>query len=44
MPIKYDQHVKRPQEELEYSPDEIKELYNCSQDVNYFMRYVKIVN
>jgi hypothetical protein len=44
MPIKYDQHIKRPQEELEYSPDEIKELYNCSQDVNYFMKYVKIVN
>jgi len=44
MPIKYDQYVKRPQEELEYSPDEIKELYDCSQDVNYFMKYVKIVN
>lgn len=45
MPVKYDeQYVKRPREELEYTPEQISELYECSQDVNYFIKYVKIVN
>ena len=45
MPVKYDsQFVKRPKEEWEYTPDQISELYECSQDVNYFIKYVKIVN
>lgn len=45
MPVKYDdKFVKRPKEEWEYTPEQISELYECSQDVNYFIRYVKIVN
>jgi hypothetical protein len=45
VPVKYDsQYVKRPKEEIEYSPEEISELYECSKDVNYFIKYVKIIN
>jgi hypothetical protein len=44
MPIKYDQHVKRPNEEVEYSEKQIKDLVKCSEDVNHFIKYVKIVN
>lgn len=45
MPIKYDnKYVKRPREELEYDEEQIQELYKCWQDVNYFIKYVKIVN
>ena len=40
MPVKYDdQYVKRPKEEWEYSPEQISELYECSLDVNYFIKY-----
>ena len=44
MPIKYDEYVKRPNEEVEYTPEQIEELYKCSQDVNHFIKYIKIVN
>jgi hypothetical protein len=45
VPVKYDsKYVKRPKEEIEYSPEQISELYECSQDVNYFIKYVKIIN
>jgi hypothetical protein len=44
MPIKYDNFVKRPQEEHPYSPEEILELQKCSEDVIHFIQYVKIVN
>jgi hypothetical protein len=45
MAIRYDeQYVKRPREELEYTPDQILELQKCMQSVNYFLKYVKIVN
>lgn len=44
MPIKYDQHVKRPNEEVEYSTEQIEELVKCSKDVNHFIKYIKIIN
>lgn len=45
MPIKYDDiYIKRPQEELEYTPEQINELIKCKDDILYFVRkYVKIV-
>jgi hypothetical protein len=45
VPVKYDdKFIKRPREELEYSPENIQELQKCSESVNYFIKYVKIVN
>ena len=44
MPIKYDEFVKRPRDEIEYTQEQIAELYECSKDVNRFIPYVKIIN
>ena len=45
MAIRYDeQYVKRPNTEIEYTQEQIQELYNCSNDIDYFLKYVKIVN
>ena len=44
MPIKYDQYVKRPREELEYTPEQIEELVECSETCRYFTKYVKIIH
>ena len=45
MPVKYDdKFVKRPKAEIEYTPEMIRELQLCREDVNYFLKYVKIVN
>ena len=44
MPIKYDQYVKRPREELEYSPEQIEELVECSESCRYFTKYIKIIH
>ena len=44
MAIRYDDYVKRPNEELEYTPDQIQELMKCKDDILYFCKhYVKIV-
>ena len=45
MGIRYDdEQVKRPNVEHEYTPEQILELQRCSEDIWYFMKYVKIVN
>jgi hypothetical protein len=44
MPIKYNEFVKRPREELEYTPEQILELQKCTEDILYFIKYVMIVN
>jgi len=45
MAIKYDdKYIKRPNEDVEYTPENIKELKKCSKDVNYFLKYVKIIH
>jgi len=45
MPIRYDEkYVKRPNEELEYSPEQIEELMKCQEDCRYFIKYIKIVS
>jgi len=45
MTIRYDDNrVKRPHAEHEYTNDDILELEKCSQDINYFIKYVKIIS
>lgn len=44
MPIAYSEYVKRPREEIEYTAEQIKELKKCRDSINYFIKYVKIVN
>lgn len=42
--IRYDEFVKRPNEEFEYTQEQIEELIRCRDDVLYFItNYVKIV-
>ena len=44
MAIWYDDYVKRPNEELEYTPEQITELMRCRDDILYFAtKYIKIV-
>ena len=43
MPVYTDQ-VKRPQEEHEYTIDQIKSFKTCSEDILYFLKYIKIVH
>lgn len=44
MAIRYDDYVKRPNEEVEYTQEQIEELIKCRDDVLYFVQnYVKIV-
>lgn len=43
MTVPYDKAVKRPSEEFEYDDDTIQELLQCSEDVFYFSKYVKII-
>jgi len=44
MPIKYDDRVKKPHQELEYSYEEILELQKCFNNINHFLPYAKIVH
>ena len=44
MSIKYDKYVKRPLEEHEYTPEQIKELSKCTNNINPFLKYVKIIH
>ena len=44
MPISYNEYVKRPREEIEYTPENIVELQKCSNNIYDFIKYVKIVN
>jgi hypothetical protein len=44
MAIRYDNYVKRPNQEIEYTQDMIDEMIKCKDDVMYFVKnYVKIV-
>lgn len=43
--IKYDSFVKKPNEQHEYTDEQILELHRCSQDPIYFIKnYIKIVS
>lgn len=44
MAIRYDGFVKRPLEEFAYEPWHIQELEKCHDKIEYFIKYVKIVN
>lgn len=43
-PVRYDESVKRPGEENEWTPELIKELKRCKEDILYFVKYVKIIS
>jgi hypothetical protein len=44
MAIRYDNFVKRPNQEMEYTEEHIQEMIKCRDDVMYFVRnYIKIV-
>lgn len=43
--VKYDDYVKQPHSEWEYTEQQIREVQRCKKSVNYFVRnYVKIVH
>lgn len=45
MPVRYDNNVKKPGAESEYSPEQILELEKCSKDPEYFLlNYVKVLH
>lgn len=44
MAIRYDNYIKRPNQEIEYTEENIQELLRCRDDIFYFTKnYVKIV-
>jgi hypothetical protein len=44
MAIRYDNYVKRPNQEVEYTQEMVDEMIKCKEDVMYFVtNYVKIV-
>ena len=43
MPVAYDNYIKKPNQELEYTAEMIKEMDKCSKDPEYFFNnYLKI--
>jgi len=44
MPVTYNDKVKKPNIEVEYTPEQILNLSKCQDDLFYFMDYVKIIN
>ena len=45
MSIRYDDNrIKRPYSEHEYTNEQVLELEKCSQDINEFTKYIRIVN
>lgn len=44
MSISYNEYVKRPDQEIEYTQEQIEEVIKCKQDFFYFCKYVKIVH
>lgn len=44
MPIIYNDYVKQPNIDHDYTEEQIKEVFKCSQDLGYFLKYVKIIS
>ena len=44
MSIKYSEAVKRPGEQIEYTPEMILELSKCQEDIQNFLPYIKIIH
>lgn len=43
MPVRYDNYVKEPHKEMDYTPEMIKEIIRCKDDILYFAKnYIKI--
>ena len=44
MPTKYDDQIKQPGLEIEYTSEMIRDLKKCSQDFFYFCKFLKITH
>lgn len=44
MPVVYDNYVKKPHQEIEYTQEQIQELAKCANNIFHFCKYVKIVH
>lgn len=44
MPITYNEILKAPGAEIEYTPDQVKDLVKSKNDVFYFSKFVKIIS
>lgn len=44
MPITYDDEVKQPGIQIEYTPEQIKELLKCKNSFENFTKHMKIIS
>jgi hypothetical protein len=44
MPVGYSNAIKKPNQESEYTPEMVKEIKKCMDDIIHFTKYVKIVD
>ena len=44
MGIRYNDYIKRPDEQFEYKPEDVRALLNCSTNINNFLQYIRIVH
>jgi len=44
MPVSYNEFVKRPYEEFPYEQFHMEELLKCKKSIEYFFKYVKVVD
>lgn len=44
MTIRYNESIKKPEETIEYTPDMIKTLSDCQDDIWFFLEYIKVVH
>jgi superfamily II DNA or RNA helicase len=42
-PVRYDDFIKKPDLELEYTEEQITEIIKCKEDFYYFCKYITIV-
>jgi len=44
MSIKYTDSLKKPEQEIEYTPELMLELHRCYDDIWNFLKYIKIIH
>jgi hypothetical protein len=44
MPVSYNNAIKKPHLEVEYTPELIEEIEKCMNDFFHFCEYVKVVH
>lgn len=43
MPVMYNDYVKKPSEERDWTQEELDELRKCATDITHFLKHIKIV-